>query len=43
MRRAIAAMSPKDRAIAKQVHELDQGGPLPDLTPKTWYGMPAYA
>ena len=41
-RRAIAAMSPEDRAIAKQVHELIKAA-APDLTPKTWYGMPAYA
>ena len=42
VRRAIAAMAPKDRAIAKQVHELVKAA-APDLTPKTWYGMPAYA
>ena len=42
VRRAIAAMAPKDRAIAKQVHELIKAA-APDLTPKTWYGMPAYA
>ena len=39
---AIAAMSPKDRAIAKRVHELVKAA-APGLTPKTWYGMPAYA
>jgi uncharacterized protein YdhG (YjbR/CyaY superfamily) len=42
VRAAIAKMSPKDRAIAKRVHELVTGA-APDLTPKTWYGMPAYA
>ena len=42
VRAAIAAMSPKDRAIAKRVHELIKGA-APDLVPKTWYGMPAYA
>jgi uncharacterized protein YdhG (YjbR/CyaY superfamily) len=42
VRAAIAAMSPKDRAIAKRVHELVKAT-APDLTPKTWYGMPAYA
>ena len=42
IRDSIAAMSPKDRAIAKQVHELVKAA-APDLTPKTWYGMPAYA
>ena len=35
-------MAPKDRAIAKRVHELVKAT-APDLTPKTWYGMPAYA
>jgi uncharacterized protein YdhG (YjbR/CyaY superfamily) len=42
VRAAIAAMAPKDRAIAKRVHELVKDA-APDLTPKTWYGMPAYA
>jgi uncharacterized protein YdhG (YjbR/CyaY superfamily) len=42
VRAAIAKMSPQDRAIAKRVHELVRGA-APDLTPKTWYGMPAYA
>jgi uncharacterized protein YdhG (YjbR/CyaY superfamily) len=42
VRAAIAAMSPKDRAIAKRVHELIKAA-APDLVPKTWYGMPAYA
>jgi uncharacterized protein YdhG (YjbR/CyaY superfamily) len=42
VRASIAGMSPQDRAIAKQVHELVRAA-APDLTPKTWYGMPAYA
>jgi uncharacterized protein YdhG (YjbR/CyaY superfamily) len=42
VRAAIAAMSPKDRAIAKKIHELIKAS-APDLSPKTWYGMPAYA
>jgi uncharacterized protein YdhG (YjbR/CyaY superfamily) len=42
VRAAIAAMSPPDRAIAKRVHELIKAT-APDLSPKTWYGMPAYA
>ena len=42
VRAAIAAMSPKDRALAKRLHELVKAT-APDLTPKTWYGMPAYA
>jgi uncharacterized protein YdhG (YjbR/CyaY superfamily) len=42
VREAIAAMSTQDRAIAKRLHELIKAA-APDLTPKTWYGMPAYA
>jgi uncharacterized protein YdhG (YjbR/CyaY superfamily) len=42
VREAIAKMSPSDRAIAKKLHELIKAA-APDLTPKTWYGMPAYA
>jgi uncharacterized protein YdhG (YjbR/CyaY superfamily) len=42
VRAAIAKMSPQDRTIAKRVHELVRAA-APDLTPKTWYGMPAYA
>jgi uncharacterized protein YdhG (YjbR/CyaY superfamily) len=42
VRAAIAKMSPPDRAIAKRLHELLKAA-APDLTPKTWYGMPAYA
>src|SRR5471032_2957004 len=35
-------MSPQDRAIAERLHELIRAA-APDLAPKTWYGMPAYA
>ena len=42
VRAAIAEMSPPDRALAKKVHELVKAAG-PDLSPKTWYGMPAYA
>jgi uncharacterized protein YdhG (YjbR/CyaY superfamily) len=42
VRAAIARMSPQDRTIAKRLHELVRAT-APDLTPKTWYGMPAYA
>ena len=42
VRTAIAGMSPQDRAIAKRLHELIKAT-APGLTPKTWYGMPAYA
>ncbi|HLX18977.1 MAG TPA: DUF1801 domain-containing protein [Gaiellaceae bacterium] len=39
---ALAEMTPADRALGKRVHELVTKA-APDLTPKTWYGMPAYA
>ena len=42
VREAIAAMAPRDRALAERIHEL-VGAAAPDLLPKTWYGMPAYA
>ncbi|HEY7021448.1 MAG TPA: DUF1801 domain-containing protein, partial [Ktedonobacterales bacterium] len=39
---AIAAMSESDRAMAERVHAIITAS-APDLAPKTWYGMPAYA
>ncbi len=39
---AIAAMMPADRAIAERVHAIIKAS-APDLWPKTWYGMPAWA
>jgi uncharacterized protein YdhG (YjbR/CyaY superfamily) len=39
---AIAALKGSDRTIAKRIHELVTAE-APDLAPKTWYGMPAYA
>jgi uncharacterized protein YdhG (YjbR/CyaY superfamily) len=39
---AIAAMKGKDRAMAKRLHAIVKDT-APDLWPKTWYGMPAYA
>jgi len=39
---ALASMPPKERAIGKKVHSIVKAS-APDLTPKTWYGMPAYA
>jgi hypothetical protein len=39
---AIAAMGAPDRAMAKRLHALIKAAG-PDLAPKTWYGMPAYA
>lgn len=38
----IAAMHPSDRAMAKRVHAIVKAS-APILTPKLWYGMPAYA
>jgi uncharacterized protein YdhG (YjbR/CyaY superfamily) len=38
----IAEMAPEDRALAERVH-LTVTETAPDLEPKTWYGMPAYA
>jgi uncharacterized protein YdhG (YjbR/CyaY superfamily) len=37
----IAEMAPEDRALAERVH-MAVTTAAPDLTPKTWYGMPAY-
>jgi uncharacterized protein YdhG (YjbR/CyaY superfamily) len=39
---SIAKMSPEDRALAEGVHRTVTAT-APDLSPKTWYGMPAYA
>jgi uncharacterized protein YdhG (YjbR/CyaY superfamily) len=39
---SIASMEPSDRAIAERVHATVMAT-APDLSPKTWYGMPAYA
>jgi uncharacterized protein YdhG (YjbR/CyaY superfamily) len=38
----IAEMPPPDRAMAEQLHALVMAS-APDLSPRTWYGMPAYA
>ncbi len=38
----IAEMAPEDRALAERVH-MTVTAAAPDLSPKTWYGMPAYA
>jgi uncharacterized protein YdhG (YjbR/CyaY superfamily) len=38
----IAAMREPDRAMAKRLHEIVKAS-APALSPKTWYGMPAYA
>jgi uncharacterized protein YdhG (YjbR/CyaY superfamily) len=39
---AIAKMTPEDRALAERVHVTITDA-APGLSPKTWYGMPAYA
>jgi uncharacterized protein YdhG (YjbR/CyaY superfamily) len=39
---AIAEMSEPDRSMAEQLHALIKAS-APILSPKTWYGMPAYA
>lgn len=38
----IAEMKGRDRAMAKRLHAIVTAS-APDLDPKTWYGMPAYA
>ncbi len=39
---AIAAMTEPDRSMAERFHAIVTAS-APDLWPKTWYGMPAYA
>jgi uncharacterized protein YdhG (YjbR/CyaY superfamily) len=39
---AIAQMKEPERSMAKRLHEIVTTA-APDLMPKTWYGMPAYA
>lgn len=38
----IAEMSGSDRGMAERLHELITEN-VPELTPKTWYGMPGWA
>ena len=38
----IAEMSKSDRVMAKRLHAIVKAS-APNLSPKTWYGMPAYA
>jgi uncharacterized protein YdhG (YjbR/CyaY superfamily) len=42
LREAIAKMKGKDRTMAERVHAIVTAS-APELSPKTWYGMPAYA
>ena len=37
----IAEMAPEDRALGERVH-MTMTRVAPELSPKTWYGMPAY-
>jgi uncharacterized protein YdhG (YjbR/CyaY superfamily) len=39
---SIESMDPADRALAERVH-VTVTSTAPELSPKTWYGMPAYA
>jgi uncharacterized protein YdhG (YjbR/CyaY superfamily) len=39
---SIEKMTPEDRAVAERVHAT-VSATAPNLSPKTWYGMPAYA
>ena len=39
---AIAKMTEPDRGMAQRLHDLIKAS-APDLAPRTWYGMPAYA
>jgi uncharacterized protein YdhG (YjbR/CyaY superfamily) len=39
---AIAKMNDADRALAERIHAIVRKA-APNLTPRTWYGMPAYS
>jgi uncharacterized protein YdhG (YjbR/CyaY superfamily) len=39
---SIVEMAPEDRALAERVH-VTVTAAAPELSPRTWYGMPAYA
>ena len=39
---SIAKMAPEDRELAERVH-MTVTAAAPELSPKTWYGMPSYA
>ena len=42
VREQIAEMRPADRAMAEKIHAVIKAS-APGLSPKLWYGMPAYA
>jgi uncharacterized protein YdhG (YjbR/CyaY superfamily) len=39
---ALEKMTPSDRKLGERIHAIVKEA-APDLMPKTWYGMPAYA
>lgn len=42
LRDSLAKMPPDDRAMGERIHEIISAA-VPELAPKTYYGMPAYA
>ena len=42
LRESLAKMPPDDRAMGERIHEIVSAA-VPELVPKTYYGMPAYA
>jgi uncharacterized protein YdhG (YjbR/CyaY superfamily) len=42
LRESLAKMPPDDRAMGERIHEIVSAA-VPELAPKTYYGMPAYA
>ena len=42
LRAALEKMTPEDRAIGERIDAIVRKA-APELTPRTWYGMPAYA
>ena len=42
LRESLAKMPPDDRAMGERIHEIVSSA-VPELMPKTYYGMPAYA
>ena len=42
LQESLAKMPPEDRAMGERIHEIVTAT-VPDLAPKTYYGMPAYA
>src|SRR6266404_220736 len=43
MKKRAAELAPEDRALAERVHVTVTATAASQLSPKTWYGMPAYA